>query len=132
MKCWYSASNAEGSRLIIVVVHLGAVKTYVAAVEVLRKKERQDETQFTTKIDGFLSFIANVLFCRFFKISPCVWPNSGFWCCVFLTLWITLLSWASFGFGFHSSSSYHRFRTLEKWESDLKLEPASCGNQNWN
>jgi hypothetical protein len=72
MKCWYSASNAEGSRLIIVVVHLGAVKTYVAAVEVLRKKERQDETQFTTKIDGFLSFIANVLFCRFFKISPCV------------------------------------------------------------
>jgi hypothetical protein len=35
----------------------------------------------------------NVLFCRFFiLISPCVWPNSGFWCCVFLTLRITLLS----------------------------------------
>jgi hypothetical protein len=31
------------------------VKIYVAAMEVLRKKkERQDETQFTTKIDGFL------------------------------------------------------------------------------
>jgi hypothetical protein len=59
MKCWYSASNAEGSRLIIVVVHLGAVQIYVAAVEVLRKKERQDETQFTTKINGFLSFIPN-------------------------------------------------------------------------
>ncbi len=30
---------------------------------------------------------ANVLFCRFlFIISPCVWPNSGFWCCIFLTL----------------------------------------------
>jgi hypothetical protein len=28
---------------------------FVAAVEALRKKERQDETQFTTKIDGFLS-----------------------------------------------------------------------------
>jgi hypothetical protein len=28
------------------------VKTYVVAVEVLRKKERQDETQFTTKIGG--------------------------------------------------------------------------------
>jgi hypothetical protein len=46
------------------------VKIYVAAaVEELRKKKRQDETQFTTKIDGFLSFIppfnANVLFCRF-------------------------------------------------------------------
>ncbi len=40
------------------VVQLGAVvKIYVAAVEALRKKERQDATQFTTKIDGFLSFI---------------------------------------------------------------------------
>jgi hypothetical protein len=28
-----------------------AVKIYVAAVEALRKKERQDETQFTTKFD---------------------------------------------------------------------------------
>ncbi len=43
--------------LIIVIVQLGAVKIYVAAVEVLRKKERQDETEFTTKIDGFLSSI---------------------------------------------------------------------------
>jgi hypothetical protein len=32
------------------------VKIYVAAVEALRKNERQDETQFTTKSDdGFLS-----------------------------------------------------------------------------
>jgi hypothetical protein len=30
------------------------MKIYVAAVEELTKKERQDETQFTTKIDGFL------------------------------------------------------------------------------
>jgi hypothetical protein len=55
-----SIPNAQGSRLLIVVVQLGAVKIYVAAVETLRKKERQDETQstqFTTKIDGFLSFI---------------------------------------------------------------------------
>jgi hypothetical protein len=39
-------------------------------VEALTKKERQDETQFTTKINGFLSFTAhwnlNVLICRFF------------------------------------------------------------------
>jgi hypothetical protein len=28
------------------------VKIYVAAVEVLKKKEKQDETQFTTKIGG--------------------------------------------------------------------------------
>ncbi len=60
MRCGYSAAlNAEGLRLIVVVVvQLGAVKIYVAAVEALRKKERQDETQFTTKIDGFLSFIS--------------------------------------------------------------------------
>jgi hypothetical protein len=31
--------------LIIVVVLLGAVKTHVALVEALRKKERQDETK---------------------------------------------------------------------------------------
>ncbi len=60
MKCWYSTFNAQGSRLIIVVVQLGAVKMCVAAVEALKKKERQDETQFTTKIDGFLNFIPPV------------------------------------------------------------------------
>jgi hypothetical protein len=47
-----------GRRLILVFVQLGAVKIYATAVEALReKKERQDETQFTTNIDGFLSFI---------------------------------------------------------------------------
>jgi hypothetical protein len=44
-------------------------------VEALRKKERQDETQFTTKIDGFLSFIPRWMlmyfFAGFLKISPC-------------------------------------------------------------
>jgi hypothetical protein len=45
--------NAEGSRVIIVVVQVGALKIYIAAaVEALRKEERQDETQFTTKIGG--------------------------------------------------------------------------------
>jgi hypothetical protein len=32
-------------------------------------------------------------FAGFFLISPCVWPNSGYWSCLFLTLWISLLSW---------------------------------------
>jgi hypothetical protein len=94
-KCWYSAFNAQGLRQIIVVVQLGAVKIYVAAVEVLRKNERQDETQFTTKIDGFLSFIPCWMlvyfFASFFWMSPCVWPISGFWWCVFLTSLITLI-----------------------------------------
>jgi hypothetical protein len=49
MKCWNSTFNAQGSRVTIVVVHVGAAKIYVAAVEALRKKEgggsKQDETQ---------------------------------------------------------------------------------------
>ncbi len=53
MECWNSAFNAQGPRLIIVVVQLRAVKIDAAAVESLRRNERQDETQFTTKIDGF-------------------------------------------------------------------------------
>jgi hypothetical protein len=52
MKCWNSAFNGQGLTLIIVVVHVGAVKIYVAEVEALRQEERQDETQFTTKIGG--------------------------------------------------------------------------------
>jgi len=52
MKCWNSAFNAQGCRLIILVVQVGAVKIYVAAVQALRKNEAQDETQFTTKIGG--------------------------------------------------------------------------------
>jgi len=66
MKCWVSAFNAQGSRLIIVVVRLVAVKYYVAAMEALRKKERQDETQFTTKIHCFLSFIPRWMLMYFF------------------------------------------------------------------
>jgi hypothetical protein len=50
MECWNSAFNAQGSGVLTVVVQVGAVKLYVAAVKALRKKERQDETQFTTKI----------------------------------------------------------------------------------
>jgi hypothetical protein len=43
--------------LYLLVVELGAVKIpAAAAVEALREKERHDETQFTTKIDGFLTF----------------------------------------------------------------------------
>jgi hypothetical protein len=53
MRCRNSAFNVQGSSVIIVVVQVRAMKIYVAAVEALRrKKERQDETQFTTKIGG--------------------------------------------------------------------------------
>ncbi len=94
MKRWNSAFNARGPRLIIVGIQFGEVKIYVAAVDALRKKDGQDETQFITKIDGILSFIPNWMLMYFlqcfFLISPCVWPNSGFWCCVFVSLLITL------------------------------------------
>jgi hypothetical protein len=52
MKCWNSAFNAQGSRVIIVVVQVGAVKIYVPAVQALRKEETLDETQFTIEIGG--------------------------------------------------------------------------------
>jgi hypothetical protein len=38
MKCRNSSFIAQGSRIIRVVVHVGAVKMYVVAVEELRKK----------------------------------------------------------------------------------------------
>jgi hypothetical protein len=48
MKYRYSAFNAQGSRLIIVVVQLGAVKIYVAAVEALRKRARRITLMYLT------------------------------------------------------------------------------------
>jgi hypothetical protein len=51
-KRWNSAFNAQDLRLIVIVVLVGTVNIYVAAVEALRKKERGDETQFTTKVGG--------------------------------------------------------------------------------
>jgi hypothetical protein len=58
------------SRVIIVIVQVGAAKICVcsicvaAAVEALRKKERQDETQFTTKIGGKTSSVPVISFCK--------------------------------------------------------------------
>jgi hypothetical protein len=40
------------------------------------KKERQDETQFTTKIDGFPPLNANVLLCRCFFESHAVYDQT--------------------------------------------------------
>jgi hypothetical protein len=57
MKWWNSAFDAQGSRVIIVDVHIDAVKIYVAAA----KKERGDETQFTTKIGGKTSLGSSYL-----------------------------------------------------------------------
>jgi hypothetical protein len=40
MKCWNSAFNTWGSRLTIIVVHVGVVKIYVASSGGVQKKER--------------------------------------------------------------------------------------------
>jgi len=37
-------------KVVVVVVQVGAVKIYVEPVGALRKKERGDETQFTTQM----------------------------------------------------------------------------------
>jgi len=52
MKCWNSSFNAPCWTVIIVVLQVGAVKRYVAALQALRKKERGDETQFSANIGG--------------------------------------------------------------------------------
>jgi hypothetical protein len=51
MKCWNSAFNAQRFESnYSSCTGRSSVKIYVAAVEALRKRERGDETQFTTKI----------------------------------------------------------------------------------
>jgi hypothetical protein len=63
LKCWKSAFNAQGSRLSIVAVQVGAVEIYVTAVDAIRWKERQGETQFTTKIGGKTSLGPSCFVC---------------------------------------------------------------------
>jgi hypothetical protein len=46
-------------RVIIVVVQTGAVKICASSSELLRKNERGDETQITTKIGGNTSLGPN-------------------------------------------------------------------------
>ncbi len=93
------------------------MKIYVQVVEKIFKKERKDETHLITKENGFLSFRppsplnVNVFFCRFLKISPCVWPNSRFWCYVFVTLRMCLLCSNPF---IISISIFHGFHTRKK------------------
>jgi uncharacterized membrane protein len=48
MKCSKLAFYAQGSRIFIIILHVGAVKIYVTT-KVLRKKERQDEIQLNQK-----------------------------------------------------------------------------------
>jgi len=73
MRCWNSAFNAQGSRVIIIIVQVGSVKIYVTAVEALMKKERQGETQFTTEIGGKTSLGPNYFVLQNFHSELRVW-----------------------------------------------------------
>jgi hypothetical protein len=76
MKCWKSAFNAQGSRLIIVALQVGAVKIYAARVEALKKKGKTGWNSVHHK-----NWDPPTLECEcflFFWISPYLWSNSGF------------------------------------------------------
>jgi hypothetical protein len=51
--------------VIIVVVQVGAVKIYVAALEAFRKTERGDETQLSPKLVENLVWVPVILFLKF-------------------------------------------------------------------
>jgi hypothetical protein len=108
MKCWNSAFSAQGSTLIVLQFGLRSSENIFSSSGGRSSGKRKDRMKLSfttkidgllsfTKIDGFLSFIPPWMLRYFFAgfffwISPSVWSNSGFLCCVFLTLWITLLS----------------------------------------
>jgi hypothetical protein len=50
MKCSNSAFKAQGSRTIIVVVQVGAVKMYVGAAEALRKRKDRMKLRLRPKL----------------------------------------------------------------------------------
>ncbi len=110
MKCCNSVcyNTQQSSRLIIVVVQLGAVKIYVASSGGAHEKRKTGwKLSLPPKLMVFcvsspvewmlVHFFAGVCF----WISPCVWPNSGFWCCIFLPFytdnsWIAHMKTLSF------------------------------------
>jgi hypothetical protein len=54
MKCWNPALNEQGSRLLIVVVQVGAVKIYVAAVRRSGKGKVRMKLSLPPKLVGKL------------------------------------------------------------------------------
>ncbi len=69
-KSWNSAFNAQGWRVIIVVVHVGAVKIYVAAaVEALRKKRKDGSKRDETHAQPVLIHLSTI-FSHKFMIHP--------------------------------------------------------------
>ncbi len=61
MKCSNSSFNAQGSRVIIVVVQVGAVKIHVAAVEALGKGKDGMKLSLPPKFMGKLVWVPIML-----------------------------------------------------------------------
>jgi hypothetical protein len=72
MKCWNSASNAQGSWVIIVVVQVGVVKIYVAAVQALRKRKHKMKLSLWPKLVEKLVWVPVIFFRKIFI------PNYGY------------------------------------------------------
>jgi hypothetical protein len=65
MKWWNSAFNAQGWRVIIVVVQVGAVKIYVAAVEGAQGKEKRGwNSVYHQKLVEKLVWVPVISFCK--------------------------------------------------------------------
>jgi len=95
MKCCVSAFNAQGSRVIIIVVQVGAVKIYVTAAQALRRKKQRMKLSLPPKLVEKLVWVPVISFCKIFIPSYAFdallcrnWPFSPSNC---LTLWITLI-----------------------------------------
>jgi hypothetical protein len=68
MKCWNLSFNAQGSRLIIVVVQVRPVKKYVAAVgKRSRKREDRMKLSLTSKLEEKLVWVPVIIMpCKIF------------------------------------------------------------------
>ncbi len=86
MKFWNSASNAQGLRVIIVVVHVGAVK--LSSLPKLVKKTSLSPSCFVLFCEIFIpNYTFDALLCWNWPFLP---PNH-------VTLWITLILWTNLG-----------------------------------
>jgi hypothetical protein len=66
MKCWNPAFNAQGSRLIIVVVQGGPVKIYMAGVQGLRKRKHRMKLSLSPNWVEKLVWVRVISFCKIF------------------------------------------------------------------
>ncbi len=67
MKCWNSPFNAQGLRVIIVVVQVGAVKIYVAAqCRRSGKRKHRMKLSLPPKLVGKLVWVPVISFCKIF------------------------------------------------------------------